>query len=129
MLDANATDDSVSEADFVDGMDALDGAVAYFRKMAASIDNNGDGLITPEEFSQAFNSLQLPAAVKSLGASAVYGRIDPYYTNQVSAADLVDGLTMLVAQSGLPVDAAATTSSTSSGDLILSTFYRGGTAS
>jgi len=120
---------SVSAADFVDGMSALAGAVNYIRNAASSIDTDRNGLVTPEEFSQAFNALQLPAAVKALGATGVYGVIDPFYTNQVSIGQLVDGLTNLVAQSGLPVDAAATTSSASSGDLILSTFYRGSTVS
>jgi Ca2+-binding EF-hand superfamily protein len=113
MLDPDATG-SVSAATFVSGMNSLASAEDYFRAAAPGVDSDGDGSITPDEFQQAFDSLELPATVKDLGAPAAYSQIDPFYTRQVSIADFVTGMTALVAQSVTPAAAAATSPDSSS---------------
>lgn len=113
----------ISTTSFVNGIGMLMGAVDYFRGVADSIDLNGDGSITPDEFQQAFASLQLPPAILDLGADDVYARIDPFYTRQATIDDFINGLTALVAELATP---APVPSNMSDGELFLTSFYAGG---
>lgn len=62
------------------------------------IDTSGTGSITKAQFTQAFNSLNPPAAFKAAGANAVFSALDPNNTGSVSKQDFVNGMTHLMSQ-------------------------------
>lgn len=53
------------------------------------IDTSGSGSISQSQFDQAFQIMKAPAAIKSLGADAIWSQLDPNGTGSVSKADFV----------------------------------------
>ena len=60
------------------------------------IDTTKSGSITGQQFSQAFNGLNPPAAFKAMGASAIFSQLDP--NGSVSQEDFVSGMTNLMSK-------------------------------
>ena len=62
------------------------------------IDTSGSGTISQSQFSQAFQTLNPPAAFKSAGATAVWNALDPSGSGQVSQQAFVNGMKNLMVQ-------------------------------
>ena len=79
------------------------------------IDTAKSGSITGQQFSQAFNGLNPPAAFKAMGTSAIFSQLDPNGTGSVSQKDFVSGMTSLMskARHHHHAGSGATTSTTS----------------
>jgi Ca2+-binding EF-hand superfamily protein len=58
----------------------------------------GSGVVTRDQFTQAFSSLNAPASFKSLGASAIFSSLDPNNTGAVSRQAFIQGLQQLSTQ-------------------------------
>jgi len=61
------------------------------------IDNSGSGSISQDQFNNAFQSMNPPAAFQQQGASAVFAALDPGGTGSVSKSDFVSGMSQLMA--------------------------------
>lgn len=62
------------------------------------IDTAGKGSITKAQFTEAFNKLNPPPAVKALGAEAAFSKLDPQGTGSVSKQDFIKGMESIMAQ-------------------------------
>ena len=62
------------------------------------IDTTGAGSITQAQFTQAFQTMQPPAAFQAAGASAVWNQLDPSGSGQVTHQDFVSGMKSLMVQ-------------------------------
>lgn len=60
-----------------------------------SIDTNGTGSISQQQFNQAFSTMNPPGRFQSLGASAIFSKLDPQGTGSVTKSDFVNGMTAL----------------------------------
>ncbi|CAO3358304.1 hypothetical protein [Azospirillum melinis] len=65
----------------------------------SKIDTSGTGSITKDQFDQAFQTMNPPAAFKSMGTDAAFAGLDPNGTGSVSKADFVSGMKSLMAKS------------------------------
>lgn len=71
------------------------------QKMAnlfAQIDTGNSGSITKAQFDQAFGTLNPPSGFKSMGADAVFAKLDPNGTGSVSKQDFVNGMIQMMSQ-------------------------------
>ncbi len=69
------------------------------QKMAnlfSQIDISGSGSISKAQFEQAFQQLNPPAAIKAMGADAVFQKLDPNGTGSVSKQDFINGMKSMV---------------------------------
>lgn len=62
------------------------------------IDTGDTGSITKDQFEQAFQSMNPPGTFKSQGADAVWAKLDPQGTGQVSKQDFVNGMASMQKQ-------------------------------
>ena len=62
------------------------------------IDTSGSGTITKAQFEQAFQTMNPPGSIKSLGADAVFSKLDPNGTGSVSKQDFVNGMSSMMLQ-------------------------------
>lgn len=58
----------------------------------------GSGVVTRDQFTQAFSSLKAPASFQSMGANAVFSALDPNNTGTVSRQAFIQGLKQLSTQ-------------------------------
>lgn len=56
------------------------------------IDTSGQGFITKQQFDQAFNNMNPPAAFKAIGLDAAFAKLDPSGAGQVSKDDFINGM-------------------------------------
>jgi len=75
------------------------GANNIIAQMFQSMDSSGAGSISKSQFQSAFDSLNLPSKVKSLGADAIFNRLDPTGTGNVGRQDFITGIKTLYKQS------------------------------
>jgi hypothetical protein len=78
-----------------------------------AIDSNGSGTVTQTQFTQAFQTMNPPAAFQKAGVSAVWNALDPKGTGAVSQQDFVNGMKNQMAQLRQTTDATAGVSQTS----------------
>jgi len=64
----------------------------------SQIDASGSGSITKAQFELAFNTLNPPAGFKSMGADAVFAKLDPNGTGAVSKQDFKNGMLQMMSQ-------------------------------
>lgn len=64
----------------------------------SQIDTSNSGIITKAQFELAFNTLNPPAGFKSMGADAVFARLDPNNSGSVSKRDFKNGMLQIMAQ-------------------------------
>lgn len=64
----------------------------------SQIDTSGSGTITKAQFELAFNTLNPPSGFKSMGADAVFAKLDPNNSGQVSKQDFKNGMLQLMSQ-------------------------------
>lgn len=64
----------------------------------SQIDSSNSGTITQDQFNQAFQTLNPPDAFTSAGADAVWNKLDPSGSGQVSQSDFVNGMKSLMVQ-------------------------------
>ncbi len=62
------------------------------------IDTTGSGSITKAQFEQAFQTMNLPPALKTQGADAIFAKLDPNGTGSVSKQGFVKGMTSIMSQ-------------------------------
>jgi len=62
------------------------------------IDTSNSGSISKEQFNSAFQSMNLPPALKAMGAEAVYNQLDPSGTGSISKQDFISGMRKVMAQ-------------------------------
>ncbi len=62
------------------------------------IDSNGDGNITQQELTQAFQNLKMPPAFKKMGADALFSKLDPNHTGSVSKQSFMTAMQNLMKQ-------------------------------
>ena len=55
----------------------------------------GTGVVTRDQFTQAFSSLNAPASFQSLGANTIFSALDPANTGAVSRQAFIQGLSQL----------------------------------
>lgn len=55
----------------------------------------GSGVVTRDQFTQAFPSLSAPPSFQSLGANATFSALDPNNTGAVSRQTFIQGLLQL----------------------------------
>jgi len=60
------------------------------------IDTSNSGSITKAQFEQAFQTLNPPPAIKSMGADAIFSKLDPNGTGSVSKQDFINGMKPMV---------------------------------
>lgn len=60
------------------------------------IDTSGIGSITKVQLGQAFNALNPPYGFKSMGADAVFTKLDPKGTGAVSKQDFINGMASMM---------------------------------
>jgi Ca2+-binding EF-hand superfamily protein len=58
----------------------------------------GSGVVTRDQFTQAFASLNAPASFQSMGANAVFSALDSNNTGAVSRQAFIQGLKQLSTQ-------------------------------
>lgn len=63
-----------------------------------TIDTSQSGSISKAQFEQAFQSMNPPVGFKSMGADAVFAKLDPNGTGSVSKQDFVDGMKKMMQQ-------------------------------
>lgn len=71
------------------------------QKMAnlfSQIDTSGSGSISKAQFSQAFQKVNQPPAIKAMGADAIFNKLDPNGTGSVSKQDFINGMKSIVTQ-------------------------------
>ena len=61
-----------------------------------NIDTRGSGSITPQQFDQAFHTLNPPPVFQKQGADAIFAALDPNGTGSVSKQDFVSGMSGLM---------------------------------
>ncbi len=87
----------------------------------SNIDTSNSGSIDQSQFDQAFQSLNPPAAFKNAGADAIWKKLDPNGTGQVSQADFVSTMKDLMVklrQEGTSASAGAQTTAAATSSLI-----------
>ncbi len=62
-----------------------------------AIDGSGSGSITQAQFSQAFQTMNPPAAIAAQGANAVWSQLDPNGAGSVSKAGFISGMKNVMA--------------------------------
>lgn len=62
------------------------------------IDTSGSGSITQSQFEAAFQTMNPPAGIKSMGADAVFSQLDPNGTGKVSKQDFINGMKNVMEQ-------------------------------
>ena len=75
------------------------GALPPQQKMANlydQIDTAGTGSITRSQFQTAFETLKPPAVFRQAGVDAVFSKLDPNGSGQVSRADFIKGMQALM---------------------------------
>ena len=73
-----------------------------------TIDTSGSGSITKAQFEQAFQSMNPPQGLQSMGADAVWNQLDPNNTGSVSKQDFVSTMTNVLSQMHAQHASAAT---------------------
>ncbi len=63
-----------------------------FQKM----DTGNSGSITKAQFKKAFQTLNPPSSIKTMGSDSVFSRLDPNGTGSVSKQDFINGMKPLV---------------------------------
>lgn len=63
-----------------------------------SIDTSNSGSISKVQFDAAFQNMKMPQALRSMGADALFAKIDPNGTGNVSKQDFISGMKNLVSQ-------------------------------
>ncbi len=58
----------------------------------------GSGVVTKNQFTQAFSSLNMPASFQAMGANAVFSALDPSNSGAVSRQSFIQGLAGLSSQ-------------------------------
>jgi Ca2+-binding EF-hand superfamily protein len=69
-----------------------------YNSIFSQLTTPGSGVVTRDQFTQAFSSLNAPASFQSLGASAVFSSLDPSSTGAVSRQAFIQGLSQLSSQ-------------------------------
>lgn len=64
----------------------------------SQIDASDAGSITQAQFTQAFQTMNPPAAFQAAGASAIWNQLDPSGSGQVTQQDFVSGMKSLMVQ-------------------------------
>lgn len=83
---------------------ALSGASArqplaqQFNSIFSQLTTPGSGVVTKDQFTQAFSSLNPPTGFQALGANAVFSALDPSNSGSVSRQNFVQGLKGLASQ-------------------------------
>jgi hypothetical protein len=85
-----------------------------------SVDSTGSGSITKSQLQSALPNLKLPSSVKSLGADAIFGKLDPNNTGSVSPQDFVTGLRKIMADPKVQTTKPAQAASSSPFDALIS---------
>jgi len=62
------------------------------------IDSSGSGTITKAQFEQAFQSMNPPQGLKSMGADAIFSQLDPNNTGSVDKQQFVSGMKQVLSQ-------------------------------
>jgi hypothetical protein len=62
------------------------------------IDTSGSGAISQSQFTKAFQTMAPPASFQSVGADAVWKKLDPNGTGSVSKQDFVSSMTTIMKQ-------------------------------
>ncbi|MBI1204726.1 MAG: hypothetical protein GC182_19670 [Rhodopseudomonas sp.] len=78
-----------------------------------SIDTNGSGSISEQQFQQAFQSNNPPAVFQQQGADAIYAALDPSGTGSVSKSDFVSTMSKLMVSLRAEPSASSTASASS----------------
>lgn len=94
------------------------------------IDTSGSGSITKAQFESAFQTMNPPAGIKSMGADAIFNQLDPNGTGNVSKQDFINGMKNVMEQlraqrhngSQAPSGSSASQTLTSALDSLQSTF-------
>lgn len=84
----------------VDAMSGASTGAPPQQKMSSlfdQIDSSGSGSITPQQFDQAFQTMDPPAVFQQQGSSAIFAALDPSGTGSVSKQDFVSGMSQLMA--------------------------------
>lgn len=79
-----------------------------FNKM----DTNHSGSISKAQFDSSFQSLNLPAGLKAMGANAIFAKLDPHGTGVVSKQDFIAGMRSISAKRGQAANQPAVASAT-----------------
>ena len=69
-----------------------------FNAVFSQLTTPGSGVVTRDQFTQAFSNLKAPPAFQSMGANAVFSALDPSNTGAVSRQAFIQGLTQLSSQ-------------------------------
>ena len=64
----------------------------------ASATTPGSGVITKDQFTAAFNTMNPSSGFQQLGASATFSALDPSGSGAVSRQDFIQGMTKLMSQ-------------------------------
>lgn len=66
-----------------------------YNSIFSQLTTPGSGVVTRDQFSQAFSSLNAPANFQSLGANAIFSALDPNNNGAVSRQAFIQGLSQL----------------------------------
>ncbi len=80
------------------GASARQPLAQQYNNMFSQLTTPGSGVVTKDQFTQAFSSLNPPSNFQSMGASAVFSALDPSNSGAVSRQDFIQGLKALSAQ-------------------------------
>jgi Ca2+-binding EF-hand superfamily protein len=69
-----------------------------YNSVFSQLTTPGSGVLTRDQFTQAFSSLNAPASFQSLGAAAIFSTLDPNNTGSVSRDTFIRGLSQLSAR-------------------------------
>ena len=69
-----------------------------YNAVFSQLSTPGSGVVTKDQFTQSFASLNAPASFKSMGANAVFSALDPSNSGSVSRQSFIQGLSALSSQ-------------------------------
>ncbi len=74
------------------GASARQPLAQQFNSIFRQLTTPGSGVVTKDQFAQAFSTLNPPASFQSLGANAIFSALDPSNSGAVSRQAFIQGL-------------------------------------
>jgi hypothetical protein len=80
------------------GASARQPLAQQFNSIFSQLTTPGSGVVTKDQFMQAFSGLNPPASFQSMGANAIFSALDPSASGSVSRQSFIQGLVGLASQ-------------------------------
>jgi Ca2+-binding EF-hand superfamily protein len=82
----------------ISGASARQPLAQQFNSIFSLLTTPGSGVVTTDQFAQAFSSLNPPASFQSLGANAIFSALDPSNSGSITRQKFIQGMVSLSSQ-------------------------------